>query len=132
MVAPDNVNRLLMVAVPAGAVVMLLLLMFTDVSSGLWPRCMFHSLTGLDCPGCGSQRAVHALMHGDLALAWSCNPLLFILAPLIPLMLAVALMPRRLGRLGAWFESRQAALGMLFLLIIWTIVRNLFLRNPSL
>lgn len=132
MVAPDNVNRLLMVAVPAGAVAILLLIAFTDVSSGLWPRCMFHSLTGLECPGCGSQRAVHALMHGEIALAWSYNPLIFILAPLIPLMLAVSLMPRRLGRLGVWLESRQAALTLLFLIVIWTIVRNLFLRNPSL
>lgn len=127
MVSAHNVNRALMVAVPLVGVALLVLLALTDASSGLWPRCLFHSLTGLECPGCGAQRAVHALVHGDPALAWSYNPLLFILAPLIPLMLATALMPRRLGRLRALLESRGAALSLLFLLIIWTIVRNLYL-----
>ena len=32
--------------------------------SDLFPRCVFLSLTGYKCPGCGSQRAIHALLHG--------------------------------------------------------------------
>lgn len=31
------------------------------------PKCMFRVLTGYDCPGCGSQRALHALLHADMA-----------------------------------------------------------------
>lgn len=31
--------------------------------SQLFPRCVFHSLTGYYCPGCGSQRAIHHLLH---------------------------------------------------------------------
>lgn len=33
----------------------------------LFPRCLFHSLTGGYCPGCGSQRALHSLLHFDIA-----------------------------------------------------------------
>jgi hypothetical protein len=33
------------------------------------PSCAFHKLTGLYCPGCGSTRAIHALLHGDVASA---------------------------------------------------------------
>jgi len=33
----------------------------------LFPRCIFHSLTGYYCPGCGSQRAIHNLLHLDIA-----------------------------------------------------------------
>lgn len=29
----------------------------------IFPRCLFHSLTGGYCPGCGSQRAFHSLVH---------------------------------------------------------------------
>jgi hypothetical protein len=43
---------------------------------GLFPPCPFHSLTGLFCPGCGSQRASHDLIHGDLLGGLSHNPLL--------------------------------------------------------
>ena len=31
------------------------------------PQCVFHRLTGLQCVGCGSQRMLHALLHGDIA-----------------------------------------------------------------
>ena len=33
----------------------------------LFPRCLFNSMTGYYCPGCGSQRAVHSLLHLDFA-----------------------------------------------------------------
>ncbi len=42
-------------------------------------RCVFYELTGLWCPGCGSGRAVSALLHGQLRRAWSENMLLFVL-----------------------------------------------------
>jgi hypothetical protein len=42
-------------------------------TSGVFPPCVFHELTGLHCPGCGATRAVHSLLHGDIrqALAWN-------------------------------------------------------------
>ena len=33
----------------------------------IFPRCIFNSLTGYYCPGCGSQRAIHSLLHLDFA-----------------------------------------------------------------
>lgn len=33
------------------------------VEHQLFPKCIFHSVTGYHCPGCGSQRAIHSLMH---------------------------------------------------------------------
>jgi hypothetical protein len=29
----------------------------------IFPRCIFNSVTGYYCPGCGSQRAIHDLLH---------------------------------------------------------------------
>lgn len=29
----------------------------------IFPRCVFYSLSGYYCPGCGSQRAIHSLLH---------------------------------------------------------------------
>ena len=42
---------------------------------GRYPPCPFLLLTGWRCPGCGGLRAVHDLLHGDLAAALTQNPL---------------------------------------------------------
>lgn len=46
-----------------------------------FPKCPFKALTGLDCPGCGSQRAVHALLHGHVDEAFRQNALIPIAIP---------------------------------------------------
>ena len=33
----------------------------------IFPRCVFNSVTGYYCPGCGSQRAIHSLLHLNFA-----------------------------------------------------------------
>lgn len=42
---------------------------------GLGFPCMFHSLTGLYCPGCGGTRAVRSLLRGDLRMSFQYHPL---------------------------------------------------------
>ena len=48
---------------------------FNPSTHGFYPVCMFHSLTGLNCPGCGTTRALYALLHGNLRLALKDNAL---------------------------------------------------------
>ena len=47
------------------------------------PRCSFHALTGLHCPGCGNTRATRALLHGDLGGAFRQNKLFVIGLPFL-------------------------------------------------
>ena len=63
------------------AVALALIYLYSPVQHGFYPRCLFHSLTGLDCPGCGSLRSIHYLLHGQLATAFRLNPLIYVLAP---------------------------------------------------
>jgi hypothetical protein len=48
---------------------------FNPSTHGFYPVCLFHSLTGLNCPGCGMTRALYALLHGDFRLALKDNVL---------------------------------------------------------
>lgn len=41
-----------------------------------FPSCPFHSITGLHCPGCGSQRAIYDLLQANFYQAFSHNPLI--------------------------------------------------------
>jgi len=45
--------------------------------------CLFHRLTGFLCPGCGVTRLLDHLIHGDVRRAFTANPAVFLLSPLI-------------------------------------------------
>jgi hypothetical protein len=50
---------------------------FDPAEHGFYPICFFRLVTGLNCPGCGSMRALHELLHGHIAAAARLN-LLFV------------------------------------------------------
>ena len=85
---------------------------------GTMPSCVMKRLTGFDCPGCGSQRALHA---------WSYNLFLPFVVAYLLLLLAHWIFPasRRLGTLHRRLTSPAAIWTILSLIIVWTVVRNL-------
>ncbi|WP_430468372.1 DUF2752 domain-containing protein [Winogradskyella ouciana] len=53
---------------------------FIDPSvSAFFPKCPFLSFTGLYCPGCGSQRAVHNFLQGNIITGIKHNYLILLL-----------------------------------------------------
>ena len=44
--------------------------------------CPLRALTGYYCPGCGTLRGLHRLLHGNLAAALAYNPLMVMTVPL--------------------------------------------------
>ncbi len=56
---------------------------FNPSRYGFYPGCFFHQTTGLLCPGCGSLRALHHLLHGDLIAALHLNLLLVLSLPVL-------------------------------------------------
>jgi len=59
------------------------LFVFEPGKSGYFPSCLFRSFTGLTCPGCGSTRALHEILHGDFVTAFTLNPLLLLVLPVL-------------------------------------------------
>jgi hypothetical protein len=78
-----------------GTVSLALLYFHRPEGQFFFPRCTFHQTTGLLCPGCGSLRATHALLHGRLLEAVQSN---LLLVAGIPSALVVWLWGRRQGR----------------------------------
>lgn len=102
-------------------------LFFFDPSRyAFYPACPFHELTGLNCPGCGSLRAVHQLIHGHLAAAFRLNPFLGIALPVMLLAMA----KNAIQQLRGAAEERKAVSPfwiwlLLAALILFTVLRNL-------
>ena len=77
MVSRANV-ALLVLGASTLLAVSLVVYFFDPVTTWFYPPCVFNLLTGMLCPGCGGTRALHALLHGDVAAAFAFNPLLFV------------------------------------------------------
>lgn len=61
-----------------------LLYFFLDAREGdIFPHCPFNTLTGLYCPGCGSQRAISSLLHANFIQAAGFNILLVLSLPFL-------------------------------------------------
>lgn len=76
-----RIIKILGFSIAAGAI--LLLYFFVEPKDGNLPKCFFHEVTGLYCPGCGGQRSLHALLHGHFLTSISYNLLFVLLLPLL-------------------------------------------------
>lgn len=65
----------------------LLFFFLNPSNSALFPKCPFLLATGWKCPGCGSQRAIHHLLHLNISEAFHDNALLTLL--ILPLCLFI-------------------------------------------
>ncbi len=107
---------------------------------GLFPGCPLRELTGLDCPGCGGTRAVHALTHGDIGAALDHNAVITVLLPLVAvawgLWLLRSVQITRARRRGTdpptWpaalrvpHLSHRAWLGVIGFLVAFAVARNI-------
>lgn len=72
-------GALALVAAAAGAV----LFTFDPSHCPFYPRCFLYTTTGILCPGCGSQRALYYLLHGQVGLALRCNAILVLGLPFV-------------------------------------------------
>lgn len=108
------------------AAALVVLFVFNPAGNSFYPQCGFRKLTGLDCPGCGGLRAVHQLLHGQVAAAFALNPLFCLLTPPGGLLLARAAWRRAVRggefRLG-WRPAWTWALGAVA--IAFWILRNI-------
>jgi hypothetical protein len=59
------------------------LFIFEPGKSGFFPACPFRTITGFTCPGCGSTRGLHRLLHGDVIAAFEFNPLMVLALPFL-------------------------------------------------
>jgi hypothetical protein len=92
---------------------------------GHYPTCPFLFVTGLNCPGCGSLRALHALAHGDLATAMSRNPLTLAGIGVLAFLWVAWLRRSVTGAPRRWAAPPWMLHALLGLVLIFWVLRNL-------
>ena len=98
-----------------------------DPSETSFPTCPFYAVTGLYCPGCGTLRCLHALLHADLRSALDYNVLTVVFVPMVVLAwVSVGLAGIR-GRqpAHAWNAPRWAGLAFALTFGLFWLLRNL-------
>jgi len=55
---------------------------FSPTAHHFYPICVFHAITGWQCPGCGGTRALYQLLHLHIGQALQYNALVTVLAPM--------------------------------------------------
>lgn len=99
---------------------------FVDPMEVRWmPRCLWKMTTGTDCPGCGSQRMAHALMHGDLRAAWQANAYALCMLPLLGGMVWLEFSRERYPRLYRRVHAPAVIWGLGASVLVWWLIRNL-------
>ncbi len=101
---------------------------YNPAESEYFPKCPFYALTGLKCPGCGSQRAIHYLFNGHIGSAFVVHPLLVIAIPY----LLVAVYFEYIGGKKKYPAMRKRLFGVkaciiiLIIVLAYWILRNIF------
>lgn len=89
------------------------------------PRCIWRVTTGTDCPGCGSQRMAHALLHGDLSGAWHANAYALCMIPVIIFLLWLEFAKSDHPELYAKVHHHVVITSLVFTIFLWWVLRNL-------
>ncbi|MDD4143546.1 MAG: DUF2752 domain-containing protein [Prolixibacteraceae bacterium] len=98
------------------------LYVFDPAVCKIFPPCPFYTITGLYCPGCGSQRALHDILHLDMAGA-SANNILVIPAIMVFIyhLLCLTIKPKHQNIL----YHKSSPWIVLGIIIIFWILRNI-------
>ena len=94
-------------------------------TADIMPRCWFKALTGWQCPGCGTQRAIHAALHGHLIEAVQYNAMLVVAVPLLILLLVAEAVRSSHRQAYLRINAPWVSVTLLVLLAAWWVVRNI-------
>lgn len=101
--------------------------LFDPEEMAVFPRCPFLLATGYECPGCGSQRAIHDMLHLDFKSAFSQNALILFLFPylLFGFYLAFFNGKHRFPKWEKLLFGKWVAIFVVSGIMIYWVVRNL-------
>ncbi|MXV38272.1 DUF2752 domain-containing protein [Flavobacteriaceae bacterium Ap0902] len=110
-----------------GAVFLYYYIFDPSVENSFFPACTFKESTGLDCVGCGNQRAVHALFHGNILEAIDYNAFFVFFLPFLIFYIIFALRQFIFGlpAPNVWIYKSKFGILLIIIIVIFLVLRNL-------
>jgi hypothetical protein len=109
-----------------GIVGIVLYYVFDPTAAEWFPKCRFYMLTGYKCPGCGMQRMLHSLLHGDVVAAFRYNAFLLTVFPVLIGLLAFDSWKKWLSKKCSFLSTYVIAGLLLASTLLWWILRNVY------
>src|SRR5436305_712132 len=97
-----------------------ILFFFNPSTHGFYPVCLFHEVTGWNCPCCGATRASYALLHGHFGIALQDNALFVVIMAAIAMRGGWFLAAKRSGRPARTFVSANVLWGLLVVTVVFS------------
>ena len=111
------------VVITVAVLMAVMLFVLNPATTWFFPPCIFHKLTGLSCPACGSTRALHALLHGQIRDAFRDNALVVLGIPIIAMVMLARFYA---GQTATTLRTRYAGvLLLLIVIVVFGVVRNI-------
>lgn len=123
-------RKFLIITIIAVCAAVIVLFYAVDPGGSVWmPKCLFKLTTGFDCPGCGSGRALHHLLHGRFGQAVRFNPIAVVATPYALTLIWLQYLggKRRFARLHNTLTGRRAVWIVVGTILVYWVARNLFL-----
>lgn len=92
------------------------------------PKCPFKLITGFNCPGCGIQRAIYEMLHGNFIEAIKYNYYLLYSGPYLASFIFVWVMPDGKCRtsIKEIIENKVVVKIYIYSFAFWLIFRNIY------
>lgn len=124
-----NGNKRIIMAAGALMLTAAMIFLYLRITSALgWmPLCPVHALTGLSCPGCGSQRALASLLEGHIAEAVSHNYILPAALAYLSLCGLHWIFPAKtsISKIYRRITTPRALIAVALAMLAWMAVRNI-------
>lgn len=106
---------------------MLALYIFWNPSeTNMFPKCPVYAITGIYCPGCGSQRAAHKILNGNIIEGVRHNYMILLLAMVLLYQGFMYVVNDMLGKnITNLLHKSKVTFSILIIVILFWVLRNI-------
>lgn len=99
---------------------------YNPANNSFFPKCLFYKATNLHCPGCGTQRAIHNILQGNILAGLRHNILIALVILVLGYKTALYILKKLFKKeYNSLLNNSIVTKSVLILVILFWILRNI-------